>query len=428
MEILSAPVMWPPLDSLYRLGLALGVGLFVGIEREWRGKEAGLRTFGFAALLGGMGGLLGDQYALLCVAMLGFLIVILNVQSIRSNLGTELTTSAALLVTGMCGVLCGKGHTITPAAVGVVTAGFLAWKERLATFSHKLTAEELRSEILLAILAFAIYPVLPNRAIDPWNLINPREAFVTVIVIATIGLINYILLKIFGPKGMEITAFFGGLVNSRKVIVELTSRLQTVGGSLLASVYRGIMLATTSMLLRNLLIVVIFASSATVYCLIPFGLMLFTSAVLWWRTAGTHALVEGENTQPLDLQSPFRLSAALKFALVFLSLNVAGALLQRQFGSASFYVVSLLGGFLSSASAIAAAATLMTSGEIPINTGVNGIIIASLTSILINIPLIRAMSKDAAFKRHVYVSLVMVVVAGLMGVAANEILRSMAIF
>ena len=25
--------------------LALLVGLFVGLEREWRGKEAGLRTF-----------------------------------------------------------------------------------------------------------------------------------------------------------------------------------------------------------------------------------------------------------------------------------------------------------------------------------------------------------------------------------------------
>jgi uncharacterized membrane protein (DUF4010 family) len=32
-------------------------------------------------------------------------------------------------------------------------------------------------------------------------------------------------MKLLGPRGMEITAFFGGLVNSRKVVVELTSRL-----------------------------------------------------------------------------------------------------------------------------------------------------------------------------------------------------------
>jgi hypothetical protein len=45
-------VHWPPPATLTRLVLALGVGLFVGPEREWRGHEAGLRTFGFAALLG----------------------------------------------------------------------------------------------------------------------------------------------------------------------------------------------------------------------------------------------------------------------------------------------------------------------------------------------------------------------------------------
>ncbi|MEO5666748.1 MAG: MgtC/SapB family protein, partial [Bdellovibrionota bacterium] len=426
-NLLPSADHWPHLESLYRLALALGVGLFIGIEREWRGKEAGLRTFGFAALLGGIGGMLGDPYAILCVAMIGLLVIFLNIQSIRSNQGTELTTSAALLVTGMTGVLCGKGHTITPTAISVVIAGFLAWKERLATFSHKLTAEELRSEILLAILAFGVYPVLPKAAIDPWNLIYPQEAFITVIVIASIGLINYILLKLFGPKGMEITAFFGGLVNSRKVIVELTSRLQTMGEAILPAVYRGVMLATVSMLLRNVLIVVLFASSAAIYCLIPFTLMLATSAVLWLRSPQQNIVLNTseDGAAPLHLESPFRLSAALKFALVFLGLNVAGAVLQRQFGSGSFYLVSVLGGFLSSASSIAAAANLMTKGEIPISTGVTGIIISSLTSILINIPLIRAMTNDVKFKKRAFLSLGAVATMGLVGVVINQFIEQL---
>jgi len=41
--------------------LALAIGLFVGIERERRHKEAGLRTFAFAAVLGAVGGLLGES-------------------------------------------------------------------------------------------------------------------------------------------------------------------------------------------------------------------------------------------------------------------------------------------------------------------------------------------------------------------------------
>ena len=60
----TVPLMtpWPHVETLTRLGLALAVGLFVGLERERRGKEAGLRTFGFAALLGALGGMLGDAY------------------------------------------------------------------------------------------------------------------------------------------------------------------------------------------------------------------------------------------------------------------------------------------------------------------------------------------------------------------------------
>jgi uncharacterized membrane protein (DUF4010 family) len=67
--------------------------------------------------------------------------VLLNVETIWAGEGAEMTTSAALL----------------------------AWKQPLAGFSSALTESELRSAILLAILAFVIYPVLPTGGIDPWH-------------------------------------------------------------------------------------------------------------------------------------------------------------------------------------------------------------------------------------------------------------------
>jgi uncharacterized membrane protein (DUF4010 family) len=147
---------WPHFPTLLRLGLALGVGLFVGLERERRGKEAGVRTFAFAALLGSLGGLLGQAYALLGMALLGVLVAILNWQTVRASGAIELTTSAALLVTGFIGVAAGQGHAFTPVAVGVLVAALLAWKEHLTGFSLGLKDVEVRSAILLAILAFVI--------------------------------------------------------------------------------------------------------------------------------------------------------------------------------------------------------------------------------------------------------------------------------
>lgn len=55
---------WDYLPAIERLVLALALGLFVGLERQWRRKEVGLRTFSFASLLGCLGGQLGQNYAL----------------------------------------------------------------------------------------------------------------------------------------------------------------------------------------------------------------------------------------------------------------------------------------------------------------------------------------------------------------------------
>lgn len=181
---------WPYVQILVRLALALALGLLIGLERERRGKEAGLRTFGFVALLGALGGSLGTPFALATMALTGMLTVVLNVQTLRANQGAELTTSAAMLVTCMAGILCGLGHTISPAAVMVIATALLAWKERLAGFSMGLSEGELRSALLLAILAIVIYPALPAGPIGPLGLVEPRAAWVTVILIAGIGFVN----------------------------------------------------------------------------------------------------------------------------------------------------------------------------------------------------------------------------------------------
>jgi uncharacterized membrane protein (DUF4010 family) len=169
MDVFTPAPTFPYLPTLLRLALALALGLFVGLERERRGKEAGLRTFGLAALLGGLGGLRGEAYALLGLGLLGILVVFLNWATLREGEGLELTTSAALLVMGFIGVLAGQGHTFTPVTVAIATAALLAWKERLAGFSLGLTEPELRSAILRAILAFIVYPVLPEAPPDPWG-------------------------------------------------------------------------------------------------------------------------------------------------------------------------------------------------------------------------------------------------------------------
>ncbi|KAF3998208.1 MgtC/SapB family protein [Glaciimonas immobilis] len=410
-------VKWPYLISLTRLGLALALGLLIGLERERRGKEAGLRTFGLIALLGGMGGILGDTYAYLILVMTGGLTVFLNLQRLRTHISTELTTSAAMLITCVIGILCGKGHTATPASVMVIVTALLAWKDRLAGFSVGLTEAEMRSALMLAILAIVIYPALPMGSIGPWNLIEPRAAWVTVILIAGIGFINYVLWKIYGTRGIALAGFLGGLVNSSVTVNEMASRAKDNHPETVSAAYRGILLATSAMTIRNACLLFILAPAAALTAAVPFFLMLLVNAGWFFMDRNAHRTTDHQ-TEPGELPIPFSVTAALKYGLLFLILHLAGVLTQNYFGELGFYAVSLIGGVVSSASAVAAAASLLTNNAISAHVVSTGAVIASLASVLINLPLVLR-ARNRGLTVRLSLAMVSISIVGILGAMAS---------
>ena len=413
---------WPYLPTLIRLALAVGCGVFVGLEREHHGK-AGARTFGLAALLGCLGGLSGNGSAILSMAFLGVLVCFLNWRQLTLHQTLGLTTSTALLIVGFAGVFSGQGHTFTPVAVTIITAALLAWKQPLSGFAVGLSDLELRSAILLAILSFIIYPILPAQAIDPWGLIEPQSTWVTVILIAALGFVNYILWKIYGPRGIDITSFLGGLVNSTAAVAELARRVKESGGKLLAVAYRGCNLATAAMLLRNSLLLAILSWPALISSLLPMVLMVSASIFFAWRSFKINDGLPDSEAPKLNLEQPFSLPAALKFGLLFLALHVAGTLAQRYLGIFGFYAVSIAGGLLSSASAVAAAGTVAAHNEVPVRIAANGAVLASLASTLIHIPLVaraasqRSLTARLSFARGIIAGL------GIAGVILHDSLK-----
>lgn len=413
-------ITWPYLFALERLGLALALGLFVGMEREHRGKEAGLRTFAFATLLGAIGILIGREFAVLALALIGVLVILLSISNLQQTGRIELTTSAALIFAGFVGVLVGQGHTIAPTALAVVMAGLLAWKEELAGFTTHLTAVELRAAILLGVLALVVYPALPRGAMGPMDLFNPRATWATVILIAAIGFANYILLKLYGAKGMTIAGFLGGLVNSTVVVAELAQRHRKSGLGLRVQTYRGIVLALAAMSIRNGVLLGFLAPRALVATLPAYILMLLASLGLVTR----HKHASSDGPVEINLSSPFSIQSVLKFGLLFLVLQVSGDLAQRFLGEGGFYGVSIIGGAVSSASAVASAGLLGASGSVSLQVAGMGALLASLATILSDLPIIARVANDRPLTNWMAGSVALIMACGIGGAVAGVMLLS----
>jgi len=367
---------FPPETVAVKIAISLAVGMLVGFERESANKDVGIRTFGLTALLGALSVLISLAYGL--AAMLGVIVLVafLNARSMIGSRTLEITTSAALLVTYALGALVGLGHTFTPVASAILMTLLLAWKVELRKFAGGVSMDELRGAVLLGLIGLVIYPVLPDRFIDRWELVNLRQAWVTVVVIASIAFVNYVLLRLYSTRGLYWTAILGGLVNSRAAVAEL----MTVGtGSRTTTV---VLLATIAMFIRNIVLLALFAPRALLTAVGPLFAMACVALLL--RTGKS----DDEPGRELTLGSPISLRRVLSYGLLFIAIEVVGTLAQRAFGAVGFLAASGISGIASSASATAAAANLSASAKITPELAGTAAVLASMASALTNVPLV----------------------------------------
>jgi uncharacterized membrane protein (DUF4010 family) len=398
-----------------QLAAALGIGMLIGIEREWANKEFGLRSFAFVSLLGMIAAHLPDALATVAFAGVLLLIAIAQFNNLRAARPIELNTSTALLLVFGGGYLVGSGHVFTPVAASVVITMLLTWKVELKRFAGGLTLNEIRSAVLLGLLGFVIYPVMPDRFVDPWQLINPRQAWITVIIIAGIGFINYALLKIYGTRGVYFSGFLGGLVNSSAAAAQLANPLGRSDVPPNVAV-AALLLTIVAMFARNLIILAILSPSAVLTAAGPLVVM-GALAALFARRAETRA--NGTAAQ-VQLESPVSMKYVSEFSALFLIIQIVARLGERHLGKFGFLGISALGGLVSSASTSAAAANMVVHGQMPPELAGAGVVLASVASALVNLPIIQRNARNPVLSRRLGILTSVLCIVGLALLALRE--------
>jgi uncharacterized membrane protein (DUF4010 family) len=394
MEPLLSP--FPYDDVANKIAMSLAIGLLVGFEREWAGKEVGVRTFAIIALLGTLSMVLDPSLMMASSAGVFLIVALLNTQTLITDRSLELTTSAAMMMMLMLGALVGKGHYFTSATSAILLTMLLAWKVELARFADALKPDEIRGAVLLGLLTFVVYPLLPNRFIDSLQLINPRQSWVTIVAIAGIGFVNYVLLRVYSTKGLYYAAILGGMVNSTATVVELSASLKKERSALLGQAEAILLLTNIAMFLRNLVLLGLFSRPSVGDAFLPLTVMSGVSVLVAWNDRD----IASGSTPKLELSSPVSVRRIAKFGSLFLLLACVGTLAQRYFGNRGFLVVSVLGGLISSASTTATAAQLAMVGQISSETAGISVVLTAISSALVNLPLVYQQTQNVQLTKR----------------------------
>jgi uncharacterized membrane protein (DUF4010 family) len=388
--------------------------MLAGMEREWSNKDVGVRSFAIVALLGMLASVIGINVAIASLVGVLLLVAAMNARSMLTDRSLEITTSAALIVNYLLGVLVGLGHIFTPVAGAIVMTMLLAWKTELSRFAGGLQPSEIRSAVLLGLIGFVIYPVLPNRYVDPWQLFNPSDAWISVIAIAGIGFVNYVFLRMYSTRGLDLGAIFGGLVNSSATVAELASRAQETG--MITRTTTLCLLTTIAMFARNLILATLFSPRSLSATLVPLLAMTLVAGFWIWRDRAIEDKVSGT----LTLNSPISLAKVVWFGLLFIVIQVVGTLLNRFFGSYGMLATGIVGGLVSSASTTAAASTMAMHGKISAALAGSTTVLTSLASAAVNLPIVWRATKNKAVVRRLTMEMVTVVLMGILAVTVDR--------
>ena len=356
---------------------ALGIGLLIGIERERRKGEgtergaAGVRTFALIALAGAI----AEQVGGVGIAIGGAFIALAALASYRYSRARDpgLTTEVAMLVVFLLGVLAMRDVALA-AGLGVAVALLLAAKSRVHRFVRHLTEQELHDAMLLTAAAAIVLPLLPDRTLDPWDVLNLRKLWLLAVIVMVINAAGYVALRAFGARtGLLLAGLAGGFASSTATIASMGAMARKRPELAMACAGAGVVSNVSTIV--QLAVIAGTLAPAMLHALWP-AVAASGVAVLMFALAATRAA----RKQPVDDNDVGGRAFEPRHALVFVSLvasvMVLSAAMLAWLGDAGLAATLAASGLADVHAAAASAAQLVAVGRLAPHAAVPAIALA----------------------------------------------------
>lgn len=361
--------------------LALLLGIFVGLEREWSDKPAGVRTISLISIIGCSFAIIDNNYLIFIggffVITLSFLLGIKGLISDEFD-GLSLTTSSSIMIIYSGGILIGYEYYSVAFTLVILSSALLTFKNKLHRFAGNLTKEEIKDSVKFLILSVVLYFFLPDITLGPYDSIQPKLVWVLLVAISILGFINYVLVKKYSTKGLKYSSFFGGLVNSTAVVTEIASREEFRKNNKLSS--SNIILANSAMTIRNSIILILFIPSTYIFSSLILGTLAVVSIVISYYLSEK---TDENDLEISELSSPFNLNSVLKFGILFIIVLIVSNLFSIFIGNAGFLFASFSSGLVSSGTTTTTAVSLFESGSISGIIATISVLVGNISSIVV---------------------------------------------
>ncbi len=409
------------LDFAIRLLVAAGIGLLIGLEREYAAMRsgeqifAGIRTFVLLSLTGFAGAALHVLFSpwIFVAILIGAMALIAMSYWITAKLGDIGGTSelAAILVL-MLGAATFLGHIQEVLMVTVILLLILSAKLKLHFVVGQITTDEMYALLRFVVMALLIFPFLPDDNYGPYGTLNPREIGLVVLMISGLGFVGYTLMRVFGAgRGTLLTGIIGGLVSSTLVtwVLSRKSRTPASPDSLYAS---AILAASAIMIGRVLLWVFLFNKDILAALILPVTLMLAFAAVMAWLAYRQNDIAGNDKTR-IPLGKPLELTQAFFFALLYSAIVVIIPYADAYWGKGGILVTSGLAG-LTDVDAITISLSKTSSLSIPVQVARNAILIAVMVNTVVKF-MIAFFAGSPGLRRRLAIGYGVVLAAGIAG-------------
>ena len=374
----------------YLIGTAIGLG--VGLERDWsnRAREqqaAGSRTFALLGLTGVLTRSFSMTFAMVGAAVVGALLVAGYVRTASTDKGA--TTETAAFAVFLLGATAWTDAELA-VGLGVVVAVLLASRTSLHRLAREVVTEtEITDALRFFVIAFVVLPLLPDRAMGPYGVLNPSKIWLLVVAVTGLGWVGYVAVRALGPeRGLLITGFAGGFISAtattaalgRRARVDPAIRSSAVAGALLASgatfIQLGLVTAVANRSVMLRLLPTLAAGTVTIAA----------ESFAWYRierrSTGAHlAVTELASAEPASgTPRPFALRPA-----VVLAAALTTVLLVTRWGSSVAGTSGVLGaagiaGFADVHASVLSVATLAGAGSLSMHTTLLAAGLALLTN------------------------------------------------